>query len=97
MIGRQRDLILSGLQQFSCEIDSVLFNERVACFYGLSSEKRVGHGAADQQIINGGEERFDNSHLVRNFCASNNGHEWPFQILSRLRKQLTEVFDFFLD
>ena len=66
---------LRPLQEFTGEFDFVFFDQALADLLTLRLEKGVSHAATDDENVNFGEQVLDDSDLVADFCAAEDGDE----------------------
>ena len=87
MIDRQRQLhalhlgVLDDLQR---RRQLVVLDQRLAHRQPEGLEEGVGHGPADQQVIDAAEEVLDHLELVRHLGAAQDGDERPLGVAERL-------------
>src|SRR5271157_5397145 len=74
MIDRQDELRSGELQDMTGHVKLVGLNLALARRVALRLEKRVGHGAADQELVNFLEQGLDDQNLVGNFGSAHDGH-----------------------
>ncbi len=73
VIDREDDFGAEFGQKFFREIELVVFDERFADGLALGFQECVGHGAADQHLVDDLREIFDDLDLVRYLCAAEDG------------------------
>ena len=73
MIDRQDEFRSGELQDMSGHVKLVGLNLALADRVALGLEKRVGHGAADQELVNFLEQALDDQDLVGNLGSAHDG------------------------
>src|SRR5450759_3784863 len=84
VIGGQEELKLTSfrlLQKFAGEFELVFFDQTLADRLALRLEKGVGHAATDDEDVNLAEQVLDDSDLVADFGAAEDGDEGALGVL----------------
>ena len=96
VVRRQHDLA-AGLgrlvQQLDGLVHEVVLAEAFADGFAPGLEERVGHGAADDDAVDLGDQVLDDADLVGDLLAAEDGHERPLRILDGVAEELELLLD----
>ena len=81
------------VQQLDGLVHEVVLAEAVADGLAPGLEERVGHGAADDDAVDLGDQVLDDADLVGDLGAAEDGHERPLRVLEGVAEELELLLD----
>ena len=73
-VDRQHDLAAGPRQQVAAGVDHVVLEQRLADLVALGLEEGEAHAAADEQLVDLGQQRLDDGELVGDLRAAEHHH-----------------------